>query len=155
MVAEGYLAGQACQVAGISYRQLDYWDRTGLLSPGVSTAHGTGSVRLYSFCDLVALRVIKRLEEGGIPLQTIRRAIRYLQENLPFLESPFTDVTLVTDGKTIFALCRDEQEIIDVLRGGQLVFTVALGDIVAELEGKVSDMATLPSPVTRRRHVAA
>lgn len=128
---------------GISYRQLDYWDKSDLVTPTLRQAKGKGSVRLYSFTDLVALRAVRRLEEGGIPLQTIRKAIKYLQANLPSVARPFGKVTLVTDGNTIFALCQDSQQLIDTLKGGQLVFALALEDIVKELEGKLPPRSVL------------
>ena len=122
---------------GISYRQLDYWDKSDLVIPTLQKAQGKGSVRRYSFTDLVALRAVRRLEDGGISLQTIRKAIKYLQANLPSVARPFNQVTLVTDGNTIFALCQDNQQLIDTLKGGQLVFALALEDIVKELEGSL------------------
>ncbi|MDP2953112.1 MAG: MerR family transcriptional regulator [Chloroflexota bacterium] len=129
-----FTASQVCRAVGISYRQLDYWDKSDLVIPTLQKAQGKGSVRLYSFTDLVALRAVRRLEDGGISLQTIRKAIKYLQANLPSVARPFSQVTLVTDGNTIFALCQDNQQLIDTLKGGQLVFALALEDIVKELE---------------------
>ncbi len=63
---EGYRVPEVCRVVGISYRQLDYWARTGLVTPSVRDAGGSGTQRLYSFQDLVQLRVIKKLIDAGV-----------------------------------------------------------------------------------------
>ena len=57
----GYRVPIACQVAGITYRQLDYWARTDLVKPSIRTARGSGSQRLYSFKDVLVLKIVKRL----------------------------------------------------------------------------------------------
>ena len=61
----GYRGPTACSAAGITYRQLDYWARTGLVEPSVRAAHGSGSQRLYSFRDILVLKVVKRLLDTG------------------------------------------------------------------------------------------
>ena len=144
MTAQGYTASRACQIAGISYRQLDYWDKSGLVSPGIKAAEGTGSIRLSSFNDLVALRVVRRLKEGGIPLQAIRKAVKFLRENLPAVCDPLSELTLVTDSRSIFALCINERQLIDTLKGGQLIFAVALQDIVVDLQSQLPEPTPAP-----------
>ena len=71
----GYRVPIACQVAGISYRQLDYWARTELVRPSIRGAKGSGSQRLYSFKDILVLKIVKRLLDTGISLQNIRLAV--------------------------------------------------------------------------------
>ncbi|KAF0146174.1 MAG: MerR family transcriptional regulator [Nitrospirae bacterium] len=125
------------KVTGLSFRQIDYWDRTHFIKPTVSEASGYGSVRLYSFNDLIQLRVAKTLMDKGISLQKIRKAITYLKKNMPEIEKPLSELRFLTDGETIFVLTKDKKEIIDTLKSGQLVFSIALGEIVENLKGEV------------------
>ena len=134
----GYRGPTVCRLVGISYRQLDYWARTGLVTPSVRAADGSGSQRLYSFTDLVELRIIKRLLDAGVSLQRIREAIRYLRKESS--GRPLTDVTLMSDGRRIFA-CTSGEEVVDVLSHGQAVFGIAVGRVWADTEG---DVAHLP-----------
>lgn len=128
------------KITGLTVRRIDYWDRTHFIKPSVSEASGHGSVRLYSFTDLVQMRVAKTLLDEGISLQKIRKAITYLKKNMPDVKKPLSQLKFVTDGSTLFVITRDEKRIIDVLRKGQLVFSIALGDLIEELKGKVIDM---------------
>src|SRR5438874_10923831 len=118
---EGYRVPEVCRVVGISYRQLDYWARTGLVTPSVRDAGGSRTQRLYSFQDLVQLRVIKKLLDAGVSLQRIRNAIDYLSENMK--RQP-QGITLMSDGVSIYA-CESEDEIIDLLKRSQGVFAIA------------------------------
>jgi DNA-binding transcriptional MerR regulator len=135
----GYRGPTVCKLIGISYRQLDYWARTDLVTPSVRAADGSGSQRLYSFTDLVELRIIKRLLDAGVSLQRIRDAIRYLRREAA--GKPLTDITLISDGKRIYA-CHSGEEVIDVLSYGQAVFGIAIGRVWADTEG---DVAALPA----------
>lgn len=128
------------KITGLTVRRIDYWDRTHFIKPSVSEASGHGSVRLYSFTDLVQMRVAKTLLDEGISLQKIRKAITYLKKNMPDVKKPLSQLKFVTDGSTLFVITRDEKRIIDVLRKGQLVFSIALGNLIEELKGKVIDM---------------
>ena len=122
-------------MVGITYRQLDYWARTDLLVPSLQTACGSGSQRLYSFQDLVQLRVVKRLLDAGMSLKKIRTAMGLLREQLQS-DSPLADVTLLSNGTTIFA-AHSSDEVVDVFRQGQGVFGIAVGPVQAELEGEI------------------
>lgn len=141
----GYRGPTVCEIVGITYRQLDYWARTGLVIPSVQRASGSGSQRLYSFDDLVELRVIKRLLDTGVSLRRVREAIAELHRRG---QAP-TDVTLVSDGRTVYAV-DDRQQVIDLLASGQSVFAIALGPVVEELRGEVAafptERATRPVP---------
>ena len=95
---QGYRAPQVCNIVGITYRQLDYWARTGLLQPSLQVAQGSGSQRLYSFGDIVQLRVVKRLLDAGMSLKKIRQAMDILREQLSS-DRPLADVTLLSDGE--------------------------------------------------------
>ena len=131
----GYRAPQVCNIVGITYRQLDYWARTGLLRPSLAEAHGSGSQRLYSFGDIVQLRVVKRLLDAGMSLKKIRSAMDILRGEL-VSDQPLADVTLLSDGITIYA-AHSADEVVDVFRRGQGVFGIAVGPVQAELEGEI------------------
>jgi DNA-binding transcriptional MerR regulator len=134
----GYRGPTACSAAGITYRQLDYWARTGLVEPTVRAATGSGTQRLYSFRDVLLLKVIKRLLEAGVSLQQIRGAVHHLRERGT---DDLTRVTLMSDGATVYE-CMSNDEVIDLLQGGQGVFGIAIGGVWREIEGSLS---TLPS----------
>jgi DNA-binding transcriptional MerR regulator len=138
-VLEGFTSYQACRLTGCTPRQLRYWDHIGLVSPSVQRTGGRPGVpRLYSFRDLVALRVVKSLLDGGMSLQRVRRAWRFLSERAG-LESHLSEVKLITDGKSIFKVCRREGEILDALREGQMAFFVAIDEIVRSVDSEVSE----------------
>ncbi|MEW6188240.1 MAG: MerR family transcriptional regulator [Thermodesulfobacteriota bacterium] len=128
------------KVIGLSARQIDYWDKTHFIKPSLKEAAGYGSVRLYSFEDLVRLKVAKTLIDNGISLQKIRKAISFLKKNLPNIEDPLSDLKFLTDGESIFILTKKSREIIDTLKHGQLVFSVALGAIITALKGEVKSL---------------
>lgn len=135
MTTHGFRAPQVCKVVSITYRQLDYWARTDLLTPSLQDAHGSGSQRLYSFSDVVQLKVIKRLLDAGMSLKRIRQAMDILREQMQS-DNPLADVTLLSDGSTIYA-AKNPDEVIDVFRRGQGVFGIAVGPVQKELEGEI------------------
>jgi DNA-binding transcriptional MerR regulator len=126
---EGYRVPEVCKLVGISYRQLDYWARTELVTPSVRDAGGSGTQRLYSFHDLVLLKVIKKLLDTGVSLQRIRKAVEYLQTHLK--KEP-VGVTLMSDGNRIYA-AESAEEIYDLLQTGQGVFAIALDRVWTDL----------------------
>jgi DNA-binding transcriptional MerR regulator len=132
----GYRGPTACTAAGITYRQLDYWARTGLVEPSVRAATGSGSQRLYGFRDILALKIVKRLLDTGISLQQIRTAVAYLREQGA---SDLAPVTLMSDGASVYA-CTSADEVVDLLAGGQGVFGIALGRVWQEVEGTLADL---------------
>jgi DNA-binding transcriptional MerR regulator len=134
----GYRGPTACAAAGITYRQLDYWARTGLVEPSVRAAHGSGSQRLYSFRDILVLKVVKRLLDTGISLQQIRAAVQHLRDHG---SEDLAQVTLMSDGVSVYE-CTSADEVVDLLQGGQGVFGIALGRVWREVEG---DLAMLPA----------
>jgi DNA-binding transcriptional MerR regulator len=135
MVDDGYRAPQVCNLVGITYRQLDYWARTNLITPSVQTANGSGSQRLYSFSDIVQLKVVKRLLDAGMSLKKIRQAMDILRVELES-ENPLEDVTLLSDGTTIYA-AHSPDEVVDVFQRGQGVFGIAVGPVQEELVGEI------------------
>lgn len=132
----GYRGPQVCSIVGITYRQLDYWARTGLLHPSISQARGSGSQRVYSYSDLLQLKVIKRLLDAGVSLHAARRAIECLRSSGEDLGS----ANLVIDDRHS-VLAHTGEEIIDLLKGGQTVLNIVpLGGVVTELEAAISGM---------------
>jgi len=125
----------------LTARQMDYWATTGVVRPSLRQASGKGSRREYSFQDLVALKVAKRLKDEGITLQKIRKALVWLRKNFPDVGQPLAELRLVTDGINLFVLDRDPEKILDVLRGGQFVFSLALGEIIEGLQGELKQFA--------------
>ena len=134
----GYRGPTACRAAGITYRQLDYWARTGLVEPSVRGATGSGTQRLYSFRDILVLKVVKRLLDTGVSLQQIREAVKVLRDRGV---DDLAQITLMSDGATVYE-CTSADEVIDLLQGGQGVFGIAVGKVCREVEG---DLAHLPS----------
>ena len=129
----GYRGISAAAAAGISYRQLDYWDRTGLVQPSVRGAAGSGSQRLYAFRDILVLKLVKRLLDTGVSLQQIRIAVEQLRA------AGINDLartTLMSDGARVY-LCTTEDEVIDLLGRGQGVFGIAVGKVLREVEASL------------------
>ncbi|GAB3554152.1 MerR family transcriptional regulator [Arthrobacter tumbae] len=134
----GYRGPTACKAAGITYRQLDYWARTGLVEPAVRGAKGSGSQRLYGFRDILVLKVVKRLLDTGVSLQQIRSAVEHLRERGV---EDLAQITLMSDGASVYE-CTSADEVIDLVQGGQGVFGIAVGRVWREVEGS---LAALPS----------
>ena len=132
----GYRGPTACKAAGITYRQLDYWARTGLVEPSVRTATGSGTQRLYGFRDILVLKVVKRLLDTGVSLQQIRVAIQHLRDRGV---EDLAQITLMSDGATVYE-CTSADEVIDLLQGGQGVFGIAVGRVWREIEGSLADL---------------
>ncbi|GAA2211496.1 MULTISPECIES: MerR family transcriptional regulator [Nonomuraea] len=132
----GYRGPTACAAAGITYRQLDYWARTGLVEPTIRAAHGSGSQRLYSFRDILVLKVVKRLLDTGVSLQQIRTAVQHLRDRGV---ADLAQITLMSDGVSVYE-CTSADEVIDLLQGGQGVFGIALGRVWREVEGSLAEL---------------
>jgi DNA-binding transcriptional MerR regulator len=135
---EGFTAEQACRFTGCTPHQLRYWDRVNLVTPSVQSTRGRPGVkRLYSFRDLIGLRVIRSLLDGGMSLQRVRRAIEFLRKKAG-LDEHLSEVRLVTDGKSIFKICKTDGEVLDALKEGQMAFFLAIDDIARGIDGRVS-----------------
>jgi DNA-binding transcriptional MerR regulator len=132
----GYRGVTACHAVAISYRQLDYWARTGLVTPSVRDASGSGTQRLYSFRDMVVLKVVKRLLDAGVSLQNIRKAIDALRSRGV---EDLAEITLISDGTTVYE-CRSPEEVVDLLQGGQGVFGIAIGGAFKEIKGSLEHL---------------
>jgi DNA-binding transcriptional MerR regulator len=134
----GYRGTTACHIAGITYRQLDYWARTGLVEPSIKPATGSGTHRLYSFRDILVLKVVKRLLDTGVSLQQIRTAVTALRERGV---DDLAQITLMSDGASVYE-CTSPDEVVDLVAGGQGVFGIAVGRVWREIEGTLSQMPT-------------
>ncbi len=135
---EGFTAQQASRLTGCTSHQLRYWDKVKLVEPSVQSTGGRpGRRRLYSFRDLVALRVVKSLLDNGMSVQRVRRAWDYLRRTAD-LEQHLAEVRLVTDGQSIFRVASDDHELLDALRQGQLAFFVAINEIAKSVEDDVT-----------------
>ncbi len=134
---EGYRGPTVCKMIGITYRQLDYWARTGLLRPSVADAKGSGSKRLYSYRDLLELKVIKQLLDAGVSLQSARRAVDCLRQNLGV---DLASAKLVlSEGRSVLA--KTNGEVVDLLAGGQGVFNIVpLSGVVDELDAAIVEL---------------
>ena len=145
MEDRGYRGPQTCKIVGITYRQLDYWTRTGLVSPTIQEARGSGTQRVYSFNDLLQLKVIKSLTDAGASLQKVRQAIDYVRDHL---DADWSRVTLVTDGAGVYA-CTSDAEVVDLLRSGQGVLgaIVAVDKVKEQLQGTLRELRPTDSVV--------
>ncbi|MGF7239215.1 MAG: MerR family transcriptional regulator [Frankia sp.] len=132
----GYRGPTACAAAGITYRQLDYWARTGLVVPSVRGASGSGSQRLYSFRDVLVLRVVRKLLEAGVSLHNIRAAVEHVRGRGV---DELSELTLISDGATVYE-CTSKDEVFDLLQGGQGVFAIAVGRALADMRGQLADL---------------
>lgn len=135
---DGFTSHQATRLTGCTPRQLRYWDQIGLVRPSVrSTGGRSGVPRLYSFRDLVALKVVRSLQEGGMSLQRIRRAWDFLNRKAG-LDQHLSEVKLITDGVSIFKVARKQGEILDALKDGQMAFFVAIDEIARSVDDGVA-----------------
>jgi DNA-binding transcriptional MerR regulator len=132
----GYRGPVACAAAGITYRQLDYWARTGLVEPSIRPATGSGTQRLYGFRDILVLKVVKRLLDTGVSLQQIRQAVQHLRERGV---EDLAGITLMSDGASVYE-CTSPDEVVDLVQGGQGVFGIAVGRVWREVEGSLAEL---------------
>jgi DNA-binding transcriptional MerR regulator len=132
MSEQGFRVPEVCRIVGISYRQLDYWARTDLVTPSIRDATGSGSQRLYSFQDLVTLKVIKSLLDTWVSLQRVRAAVEYLYT----MDRPPSGVTLMSDGAGVYE-AHSPEAVVDLVRKGQGVFAIAVDKVWSDLEGTI------------------
>ncbi|MDO4251621.1 MAG: MerR family transcriptional regulator [Rothia sp. (in: high G+C Gram-positive bacteria)] len=132
----GYRGPVACKAAGITYRQLDYWARTKLVTPTVRSASGSGTQRLYSFRDVLVLKIVKRLLDTGVSLQQIRTSVDHLHTRGV---EDLSRITLMSDGASVYE-CTSADEVIDLVQAGQGVFGIAIGRVWKELENNLAQL---------------
>ena len=146
----GFHGPQVCGLVGITYRQLDYWARTGLLQPSVASAKGSGSRRVYAYSDVLELKVIKQLLDAGVSLQSARRAVECLREDLG---ADVASANLVLTGNSS-VLARTNGEVVDLLAGGQGVFNIVpMAGVVEELDADIVRLDTAEAATSKVRPV--
>jgi DNA-binding transcriptional MerR regulator len=149
-IESGFHAPQVCKIVGITYRQLDYWARTGLLRPSLADARGSGSQRIYAYSDVLELKVVKQLLDAGVNLQKARRAIACLRESGEDLAT--ANLVLAAEDSV---LMRTGEELIDLLRGGQGVFNIVpLAGVLDEVNAAITEIDEARSKVAEVAEVA-
>ena len=133
---EAYDSKMASRIVGVSLRQIQYWDERGFVRPSVKPAHGRGTKRLYSFHDLVCLKVVKDLAYHGISLQKIRRCLQPLRQYATKAEQPLDSLKYLTDGEKLFVITSDRNKILDAMER-YFVLSLGIGNLVRELNGEV------------------
>ena len=123
--ARGYRGSIASKVAGITYRQLDYWARKQIVAPSITPSHGSGSRRLYSFKDVVILAVSKKLLDAGVNLQNVTTAIGFLMQRA---SSQLEHITIMCDGEQVYE-CTSNERMMELLASGHAVFAVSVGSL--------------------------
>lgn len=141
MNATGFNADTVRRLTGITYRQLDYWDRTALVRPSIRGAQGKGSRRVYSFQDVVEVRVVSRMLDSGVSFPTVRKAVRYLTQHFDHVARPLAQLTLVADGKRVLVKMNDRRNMVDATAGGQVVIAVAVAEIAEEIKNTVVELS--------------
>jgi DNA-binding transcriptional MerR regulator/predicted RNase H-like HicB family nuclease len=140
MDRQGFGVAAVLRLTGVSYRNLDYWASTGLVRSTIRSASGKGTRRVYAFEDLVALRLVRKLRQAGIPLQAIRRAVRYLQAHV---DRPLSRLALIADGKRVLVSTEDPARLVEATGEGQVVISVDVAPIRRQLETSVSELSSL------------
>ena len=136
MKRDAFTSKQACYLTGCTSHQLRYWDKVKLVSPSIQSSNGKPGVpKLYSFRDIVSLRVVKTLLDNGMSIQRVRRAWKYLSKNGNLI-SELSEIKLVSDGETIYSV--EEDQVFDALKSGQLAFFETIDDIAKEVKEDVS-----------------
>jgi len=150
----GYRGTVASKVAGITYRQLDYWARKQIVEPSITPSHGSGSRRLYSFKDVVILAVSKRLLDAGVNLQNVTAAIGFLSRRTT---AQLADVTIMCDGQQVYE-CTTSEQMLNLLRSGKAVFGVSVGSLWHEIDEALEhedyvDLASKPATLSSGRPI--
>lgn len=133
---DAYDSKTVSSIVGVSLRQLQYWDEKNFIRPSVKTAGGRGTKRLYSFHDLICLKVVKDLTFHGLSLQKIRRCLKSLKEHSSDTQWPSKSLRYLTDGEELFVITADRRKILDAMER-QFVVSLGIGSLVRELDGRV------------------
>lgn len=127
-----YNTQSVVKITGVTERQLRHWIETGIIVPAYVEERGYKKKYCYNFLNLVQIRTVVALRQKALSLQRIRKAIEVLEDDFKIGE-PLLNLTLFTDGETVFILGNDPNVVFDVLRRGQAVFAVAMDDLVEDL----------------------
>ena len=132
---QGYTGPEVCKITGITYRQLDHWTTSSLINASIRNLKGSGFHRIYSFQDIIQIKLVNKLREAGVSLQKIRIALKNIQKVLGD-DISISDVSVFSDGKSIYVIS-DNNQMIDLLKKGQAVFGISLGPVHSEAEAKI------------------
>jgi DNA-binding transcriptional MerR regulator len=132
---QGYTGPEVCKITGITYRQLDHWTTSSLINASIRNLKGSGFYRIYSFQDIIQIKLVNKLREAGVSLQKIRIALKNIQKVLGD-DISISDVSVFSDGKSIYVIS-DNDQMIDLLKKGQAVFGISLGPVHSEAEAKI------------------
>ena len=132
---QGYTGPEVCKITGITYRQLDHWTTSKLISASIRNLKGSGFHRIYSFQDIIQIKLVNKLREAGVSLQKIRIALKNI-ENILGDDTQISDVSIFSDGKSIYVIS-DNDQMIDLLKSGQAVFGISLGPVHTEAEAEI------------------
>ena len=127
---QGYTGPEVCKITGISYRQLDHWTTTSLVDASIRNIKGSGYHRIYSFQDIIKIKLVNKLREAGVSLQKIRVALKNVN---------ISDVSIFSDGKSIYVITNNN-EMLDLIKQGQAVFGISLGPIHTETEAEIHSL---------------
>ena len=132
---QGYTGPEVCKITGITYRQLDHWTTSSLINASIRNLKGSGFHRIYSFQDIIQIKLVNKLREAGVSLQKIRIALKNIQKVLGD-DISISDVSVFSDSKSIYVIS-DNDQMIDLLKKGQAVFGISLGPVHSEAEAKI------------------
>ena len=143
---QGYTGPEVCKITRITYRQLDHWTTSNLIKASIRSIKGSGFHRIYSFQDIIQIKLVNKLREAGVSLQKIRLALTNM-ENVLGEDINISDVTVFSDGKSIYVIS-DNDQMIDLLKKGQAVFGISLGPVRTEAEAEIFSL--YPDKVSAR-----
>ena len=132
---QGYTGPEVCKITGITYRQLDHWTTSSLIKASIRNLKGSGFHRVYSFKDIIQIKLVNKLREAGVSLQKIRIALKNIESILGD-NINISDVSVFSDGKSIYVIS-DNDQMIDLLKKGQAVFGISLGPVHTEAEAEI------------------
>ena len=137
-----YTSNQAARVSGVPFFTVDYWDRSRFLRPSYSTGggRGRGRERLYSYADILRLRIARELRDQHVSLQTLRYVVSKLAPRAGSLQSS----RYVLVGRTV-ELAATFTDLVKLLkRPGKRTFGFILD--LAELKRSVEERARQVKP---------
>src|SRR5210317_696115 len=132
---QGYTGPEVCKITGITYRQLDHWTTSSLIDASIRNIKGSGFHRIYSFQDIIQIKLVNKLREAGVSLQKIRIALKNIQKVLGD-DISISGVSGFSDGKSIYVIS-DNDQMIDLLKKGQAGFGISLGPVHSEAEAQI------------------
>ncbi len=136
----GYRGSVAMKIAGITYRQLDYWARKNIIEPSINPSHGSGSRRLYSFKDISIMAVAKRLLDAGVNLTNVTTAIVFLN---CYSISHLENMTIICNGQSVMECNNNQEDMFNMLEGGSAVFAIAVGCIVKQVRADLTKESSI------------